>query len=252
MGLIKQCDDQMGRLFAWMQAAGRMEDTLIVLTSDHGDYLGDHWMGEKDLFHDCSAKVPLIVYDPSAAADATRGTVCDALVEAIDLAPTFVEAAGGAAPPHILEGRSLIPWLHGQTPPWRDFAVSEYNYALQPAAAKLGVAARDARLVMIADQRWKFMHAEGFRAQLFDLLNDPDELCDLGADPAYDEITAMMRDRLAVWARRPAQMTTMDIEQMRAERGKATGIVIGVWSENDLPARETMYYTGKPRPAETP
>jgi arylsulfatase A-like enzyme len=54
--------------------------------------LGDHWMGEKDLFHEPSVKVPLIIYDPTAKA--TRGMVCDELVEAIDLAPTFLEVVG--------------------------------------------------------------------------------------------------------------------------------------------------------------
>ena len=54
---------------------------MIVLTSDHGDYLGDHWLGEKDLFHEPSVKVPMIVYDPRAEANKTRGTTCDALVE---------------------------------------------------------------------------------------------------------------------------------------------------------------------------
>ena len=50
-----------------LEATGQDEDTVIV-TSDHGDYLGDHWLGEKDLFHDVSAKVPLIISDPSVAA----------------------------------------------------------------------------------------------------------------------------------------------------------------------------------------
>ena len=81
MGLIKQIDDQMGRLFAWMKNRGLFENTMIVFSSDHGDYLGDHWMGEKDLFHDASVRVPLIVYDPRPEADATRGTVSDELVE---------------------------------------------------------------------------------------------------------------------------------------------------------------------------
>ncbi len=89
MGLIKQCDDQMGRLFDHLEATGQMDNTVIVITSDHGDYLGDHWLGEKDLFHEQSVKVPLIIYDPSDQADATRGTTCDALVEAIDLPATF-------------------------------------------------------------------------------------------------------------------------------------------------------------------
>ena len=65
MGLIKQIDDQMGVLMRFLEQRGLLETTMIVFTSDHGDYLGDHWMGEKDLFHDQSAKIPLIVIDPS-------------------------------------------------------------------------------------------------------------------------------------------------------------------------------------------
>jgi arylsulfatase A-like enzyme len=142
MGLIKQCDDQLGRLLDHLEATGRMEDTMIVLTSDHGDYLGDHWLGEKDLFHEPSVKVPLIVYDPRREADATRGTTCDALVEAIDLAATFVEAAGGTVPGHILEGRSLTALAHGETPEnWRDFVISEYDYSVTPMRTALGVLA---------------------------------------------------------------------------------------------------------------
>ena len=64
MGLIKQIDDQMGVLMQFLEARGLLDTTMIVFTSDHGDYLGDHWMGEKDLFHDQSAKIPLIVIDP--------------------------------------------------------------------------------------------------------------------------------------------------------------------------------------------
>ena len=115
MGLIKQIDDQLGVLFGFMQERGLLDNTMIVFTSDHGDYLGDHWLGEKELFHEPSVKVPLIIYDPSAAADAARGTVCDELVESIDLVPTFLEAVGAdpAEQAHRLEGRSLVPLLRG-------------------------------------------------------------------------------------------------------------------------------------------
>jgi len=75
MGLIKQIDDQMGVLMNFLEQRGLLDTTMIVFTSDHGDYLGDHWMGEKDLFHEQSAKIPLIVIDPSSTADSTRGTV---------------------------------------------------------------------------------------------------------------------------------------------------------------------------------
>ena len=57
------------------RALGRFDDTLIVFTADHGDFLGDHWLGEKELFYDTVQRVPLIVYDPDRAADATRGSL---------------------------------------------------------------------------------------------------------------------------------------------------------------------------------
>ena len=132
MGLIKQIDDQLGQLFAFMDERGLTDHTMIVFTSDHGDYLGDHWLGEKSWFHDASVKVPLIIVDPSPTADGTRGTTCKALVEAIDLLPTFIEAYGGTVPAHRLEGRSLKPLINGEgnTPAdWRTFAVSEVDYS---------------------------------------------------------------------------------------------------------------------------
>ncbi|MBR9763843.1 MAG: sulfatase-like hydrolase/transferase, partial [Rhodobacteraceae bacterium] len=149
MGLIKQCDDQMGLLLDWLEDTGRMEDTMIVLTSDHGDFLGDHWMGEKTFFQDAAVKVPLIIYDPSPEADATRGTTCDELVEAIDLAPTFIDVAGGSVPDHVLEGHSLLPLLRGEGGWDRDRVICEYDFAATPLADRLGLSVREAVLFMV-------------------------------------------------------------------------------------------------------
>ncbi|MEC7761558.1 MAG: alkaline phosphatase family protein [Pseudomonadota bacterium] len=239
MGLIKQIDDQMGRLFSFMEERGLFENTMIVFTSDHGDYLGDHWMGEKDLFHDPSVKVPLIVYDPREAADATRGSVCDKLVEAIDLAPTFQSYFGGAPLPHILEGRDLTPLLHDATgtTPWRRYAISEYDYAVKEARAILGNDQNDARLIMIRDERYKYVHAEGFRPMLFDLREDPDELNDLGGvsgDPTLDTVKQRLSDAIFEWARRHHCRITMPPETVDARTAKEPeGILIGVWDEAD-------------------
>ncbi len=90
MGLVRQIDDQLGRLFEYMKQIDIFEKTMIVFTSDHGEYLGDHWLGEKDLFHEASVKIPLIIVNPNATADETRGSVCSEMVEAVDLLPTFV------------------------------------------------------------------------------------------------------------------------------------------------------------------
>ena len=249
MGLIKQIDDQMGVLFRFLEARGIADDTMIVLTSDHGDYLGDHWMGEKDLFHDCSAKVPLIVYDPTRDADATRGTVCDELVESIDLVPTFIDWLGGdaAEQSHRLEGRSLVPFLHGKPPAtWRSFAIGEYSYATTPSGVRLGQEPRDSRIFMVADKRWKYVHAIGFRPMLYDLVNDPGELVDRGADPTLEDVRQRFADALHRWGLRSSQRTTRSETQLAAMRGKSQrkGILVGVWDEADVPAEFWSGYPG--------
>ncbi len=253
MGLIKQCDDQLGRLFEYLKKSGRWDDTLIVVTSDHGDYLGDHWMAEKDLFHDCSVKVPLIIRDPRAITDDTRGTTCDELVEAIDLAPTFLEAAGGEAIPHILEGRSLMPFIEGKKPDsghenspdnWREYAISENDYGISPGMAAYAKDQADPRQFMVVDKNWKYIYAENHRPMLFDLNKDPNELVDLGASPEHEDIRSLMFTRLSQWARRLSQRTTMNADdiQCEKERSPKRGITLGAWDETDLPAELTRCY----------
>jgi arylsulfatase A-like enzyme len=247
MGLIKQCDDQLGRILDALEGSGQMDDTMIVLTSDHGDYLGDHWLGEKDLFHNPSAKIPMIVYDPRAVADTTRGTTCDALVEAIDLAPTFLEAAGGDVADHILEGRSLRPWLHGETPDWRDFAISEYDYSVTPMRDVVGVSARDARLFMVFDGRYKLIHAEGgFRPILFDLDTDPDEFHDLAKGDTHADVIARMYEHLATWGRRLSQRVTRSDAEIEGMRGRSArrGILPFLKDGSEVPAELTQVYVG--------
>ncbi len=247
MGLIKQCDDQLGVLLDHLEAAGRMDDTMIVLTSDHGDYLGDHWLGEKDLFHEESVKVPMIILDPRTEADGTRGTTCDALVESIDLAPTFVDAAGGEPASHILEGRSLMPWLRGETPDWRQFVISEYDYSEPPQAVKLGVAPRDARLFMIFDGRFKMMHAEGgFRPMLFDLETDPDEFVDLAKGDAHGAEIDRLYGYLAIWGRRMSQRVTKSDADIQAMRGRSMrcGILPFLADGTEVPEELLEKYTG--------
>jgi arylsulfatase A-like enzyme len=237
MGLIKQIDDQMGRLFAWMRERGLFESTMIVFSSDHGDYLGDHWMGEKDLFHDQSVRVPLIVHDPRSEADATRGTVSSELVEGIDLAPTFLEYFGGEPKPHVLEGRSLAPLLHRAEPPstWRRYAFSEYDYATRDARLDLGLDQRDARLIMACDQRWKYVHCEGFRPMLFDLQEDPQELNDVGEHPDHAEVRARMHEAIFAWARQHHNRITLTPQEIERRSGREPpGILIGVWDETDF------------------
>ena len=248
MGLIKQCDDQLGRILAYLEQTGQMDNTMIVLTSDHGDYLGDHWLGEKDLFHDQSAKIPMIIYDPRSRADSTRGSVCDALVESIDLAATFVEAADGTIPDHILEGRSLQPWLDGKQPEWREFVISEFDYSVTPMAVQLGLEPRDARLFMVFDGRYKLMHAEGgFRPMLFDLQEDPQEFNDLAkADDHQAEIDRLY-GYLGQWGRRMSQRVTKSEDDIKAMRGRSLrrGIIPFLADGSEVDPELLSKYNGK-------
>ena len=128
MGLIKQIDDNLGRLFEFMKTNKLFDNTMIVFTSDHGDYLGDHWLGEKELFHEQSVRVPLIIYDPSKTANLTRGRREKKLVESIDLLPTFLEALSCSTSTHRLEGNSLIPILQDKPVPVPDPPYVELFY----------------------------------------------------------------------------------------------------------------------------
>ncbi|MFN3147302.1 MAG: sulfatase-like hydrolase/transferase [Paracoccaceae bacterium] len=236
MGLVHQIDDQIGRLMAFLEARGELDNTMIVFTSDHGDYLGDHWLGDKELFHRQSVRIPLIVVDPDPASDATRGTVSTAPVEAIDLVPTFVDWLGGAVPDHILEGRSLLPLLHGDTPPWRDTVFSELDYSFRQQRRDLGLPPHAARAYAMRDDRWNFVFHERFPPQLFDLTNDPDELVDLGRDPGYAPVCRDLERRLFDWLRHRARRSTISdagIEE-RTEAWRQHGIYAGAWSPEEV------------------
>ncbi|WP_347833027.1 sulfatase-like hydrolase/transferase [uncultured Planktomarina sp.] len=251
MGLIKQCDDQLGVLLDYLEESGQMDSTVIVLTSDHGDYLGDHWMDEKELFHEPSVKVPMIISDPSTKSNATRNTNCDALVESIDLVATFVEMAGGNVPAHIIEGCSLLPLLHGETVDWRDYVISEYDYSVTPQALTLGLEPRDCRLFMVFDGRFKLMHAEGgFRPMLFDLATDPEEFHDLAKDDAHQSDIERLYGHLADWGRRMSQRVTTSEDDIKAMRGTSArlGVLPFLVDGSEVPDELTEKYRG-PAPA---
>lgn len=242
MGLIRQIDDELGKLFAYLSAHGLLESTLIVFTSDHGDYLGDHWLGEKEFFHEPSVRVPLIVVDPRAAADATRGTVSTALVEAIDLVPTFVEFAGGTPAYERLQGRSLMPLLHGARPDdWRSAAFSENDNAINGVRTLLGTPLDRSKMQMVVTERWKLMRFDGYPPMAFDLHDDPQELHDRAGDPAAAAAVAELEDRFADWAERVRRPTeSAAAHERRSGTQTERGILIGYRNEDDLAAQRTQ------------
>ena len=234
MGLIQQVDDHVGRVLAHLKKKGLRERTWIVFSSDHGDYLGDHWLGEKDLFHEPSVRIPLIIFDPSTRADGTRGRVVEEFVEAVDVVPTLVEVAGGTVPLERIEGRSLLPFVHQQVaaPSWRDCAISEIDFSDRGPRTLLRLHPHECRARMIRTAKWKYVLHEHFPPQLFDLVNDPHEFIDLGEDPGYRSTRQENYDRLFTWFRGLKVRTEMPIEalfDMGPELDEELGIMIGHW-----------------------
>jgi len=232
-GLISQLDTHLGGLFDYMEGAGLMRNTLIVFTSDHGDFLGDHWLGEKELFYDTVQRVPLIVADPAPAADATRGQARRELVEAVDILPTILQALDVPLASHRLEGRALQPLLHDAQarPDWRQAAVSELDYSFRHARLMLGKTPQQARAWSVRTDRWRYVYWLDEPEQLYDLQADPGEFQDLGTSDTHAGVRAAMRGHLLDWSLRGKRRTTMSDDAV--ERGtnahKQAGVYFGQW-----------------------
>lgn len=230
-GLIKQLDDHLGRLFEYMESAGLMDNTLVIITADHGDLLGDHWLGEKELFYDVVQRVPMIVYDPSEQADATRGHRESRMIESIDVVPTILAALDIPIPAHRIEGRPLQPLIYGEPVVWRDCVFSELDYSYREARLLLGKATNECRAWSVRTDRWRYVYWSTERAQLFDLQNDPDEFQDLGDDPEYAEVRQEMDQRLLDWFAGLKRRTTVTEEEVDAQthKYKRAGVFYGQW-----------------------
>ena len=125
-GMVSEADHQLGRVWAALEAAGAWEDTLIVVTSDHGEQLGDHGLVQKAAYFDASYHILGIVRDPRAPA--AHGTVVDRFTENVDVMPTLCEAMGVPVPAQC-DGAPLTPFLQGAEPPWwREAAHWEFDW----------------------------------------------------------------------------------------------------------------------------
>ena len=232
MGLVKQIDDHIGRLWTFLEDRGLLKNTVIVFASDHGDYLGDHWLGEKDLFHDPSVKIPFIIVDPNRQADASRNRVATELVESVDIVPTFVELAGGQISRERVEGKSIVPILRSEEPisNWREYTVSEIDYADRGARYQLDIEPYECRATMVRSGRWKYIYYKGYPDQLFDLDDDPNELNDLGREPGMRKIARRMKDALYDWQYSLKRRVGISYDEaliQGPERDEKFGIVIG-------------------------
>jgi len=205
-GNMTEVDDQLARLLGRLDQLGQIDDTLIVLTADHGDQLGDHWLIEKLGWWDESYHVPMIVVDPRPEADATRGTVVDHFTESVDVLPTICEWLS-AETPIAADGRALQPFLHGPGAPddWRTEAHWQWDFR-DPvdhlAEDMLGLTMEQCALDVVRAADHKYVHFGNGDSLYFDLSDDPDQLVDVSHDSSKLGCIADARSRLLSWRMR--------------------------------------------------
>ncbi len=171
---IERVDAEIGSILGALERRADADNTLLVLMADHGDAMGGRWMATKHCtFYEETMRVPLAFAGPGVSG---RNRPVDGLVSLVDLFPTLCDYAG-IRRPDGLDGRSLMPQLRGERPAAVDYVAaewySEWGYTIEPGR-------------MIRSERFKYTHyLEAGGEELYDLREDPGELRNLVADPAY-------------------------------------------------------------------
>lgn len=198
-------DENLGRVLDYLDAQGIAEDTLILYTSDHGYFLGDHGWYDKRFMYEPSLRIPLVACYPRSG---VSHHVVDQLVMNVDFAPTILDFAGVPLP-ETIQGRSLRPFFERQSP--TDWRASVY-YAYYENSWVLAGAGTDAMAEPypyftphrigphrgVRTHRYKLIeyYGEGDYWELFDLQNDPNELTNLYPDPAYASLVHDLTEEL--------------------------------------------------------
>lgn len=209
-GMLTEIDDQLGRVFAYLKESGQWDDTLIVFTSDHGEQLGDHHLLGKVGYFDESFHIPLIVRDPAAAADATRGSLSNHFTGSIDTMPTILDWLG-ADIPRTVDGRSVLPFCHDQQPAdWRTEIQYEYDFRdifYSKAASTIGLGMDESSLAVVQDESYKYVHFAALPPLFFDLAKDSDQFVNRAEDPAYSDLVRLYAQKMLDWRLRYAERT---------------------------------------------
>lgn len=190
--LITFTDTYIGKILDRLEEKGLMENTLIIFTSDHGDYNGDHGLVRKCWrLHEGILRIPLIIVDKTGN---VRGKKIYGYTQDVDLMPTILDLCG-IQYPREMQGRSLASiFLEGKEKTGRDCAVSEFTMSDHP----------------FGDQKWNLSVVKNhykllyyqFENQfyLYDLENDPNEIKDLAASEKYQNILEDMKKTLLEWS----------------------------------------------------
>jgi len=182
---IASIDDGVGRILDHLDRSGLSENTVVVYSSDQGFYLGEHGWYDKRWMYEPSLRTPMVMRWPGVAPE---GVTRDQLVQNIDLAPTFLDAAGVTLP-EWMQGRSLVPVIKDDDAPFRDALY--YHYYEFPGVHAV------ARHYGVRTDRHKLIHYyQTDEWELFDLQTDPNELENLYADPGKKADVARLKQRL--------------------------------------------------------
>lgn len=192
--LITEVDAAIGRIVDELKAQGVYENTLIAFIGDNGYFHGDRGLADKWYPYEQALRVPLIVRDPRLPAG-RRGVTRDQLALNLDIAPTVMAAAGRPIPAAV-QGQDVSPLYLSATPPaWRDEFFYEHPTitSRDRIPSSRGVIRRD----------WKYVFWPEFdHEQLFNLNDDPEEVRNLAADPAFRGELVKMRAGLDLWQTR--------------------------------------------------
>jgi len=187
-GCIAAVDENVGRLLDYLDEKGLSENTIVVYTSDQGFYLGEHGWFDKRFVYNESFKTPLLIRWPGEIAP---GTKRDEMVQNLDFAETFLDAAGVPIPDDM-QGESLMPLLKGDTALWTRDAVY-YHYYEYPGFHMVkrhyGIVTREFKLA--------HFYYDVDEWELYDRKKDPLELHSVYDDPAYADVLSTLKEQLS-------------------------------------------------------
>jgi arylsulfatase A-like enzyme len=188
MACVTLVDEQIGRVVDHLKRLGLYENTLIVLSADHGDYLGDHFMQQKGFFHDCSSKVPYIMHGP----DIHAGKRVTENASLIDLMPTLIDYAGLAERRH--------DDTTGTDTALEDASSDGASLLRKPDPDRVIVSETGIHglAVMMRHRDVKVVYYDSTRQfDRFDLAKDPDELENTGYGLTMETLAEPFRSTLA-------------------------------------------------------
>jgi choline-sulfatase len=184
-GMVTYFDDKVGQIVDELERLSMTDDTIIVVTSDHGEMLGEHGMWFKRTFYDPATKVPLVISYPEHF---HAGKRVSEVVSLVDLGPTFMTLAD--VPDcdkwvQEMDGDSFEQLLIGDDKDWKDEMISEY-YGEGPVEP----------MITIRKGRYKYVYVHQHEPLLFDLVKDPHETNNLAYSAEHKQILDEFHDRI--------------------------------------------------------